>query len=1447
MTVSCLFLAKPILASNKDYIDGEVIVKYKSNKINLKTSSGRLKAANFNTNSLETKENFKELNVSVLKIKNGDAVETKIAELKNDPSIEYAEPNYHRYPSAISTNDIYKNFLWGLDNTGQNIGGSSGVFDADIDAPEAWNISEGEGVVVAIIDTGVAYNHPDLIGSMWDGADCKDEYGNYLGNCNHGYDFVDNDKTPLPSSDYSQYNHGSHIAGTIAATKNNSTGIIGVAPKTKIMALRFGFNVSSEIRAIDFAIANGAKVINASFTGANFSQLEYDAIERFKMSGGIFVAAAGNGGDDGIGDNNDITNSYPSSYNLDNIIAVAATGNTDSITSFSNYGAASVDVGAPGNYIYSTLTTESNLFSDLLSGVTTPDLPTNFSRGGNFNNWGTADNTTYGKVLYGDLSSYYATSSDTNVTSPAYDLSNSASAYISFRSGCSTEYADGFPDYMSLEYSNDNGNTFSEILKWDEKYLASLNGSNTNSNSDVVYAFNNLFLPKQYLVNNFKFRLRFVTNDNSDTGNGMLNGCWINSFNIRRLSDGSNPTYGYYAGTSMAAPHVVGAVALILASRPDLSYLEATNILLKTGDSLVSLNNKTTTGKRINAFQALTLTTYSDVVFATSATKKGGSGLAISSSGNADNTIWLAPVGTSVFVEGDNMTRAIGTSTSILTPNLSGVYKIFVVDANNNISPASLASLTVDNTPTPTPIITSVATDGNINILESLNIHIIGTALANSLVSATLSDGVTSTTTSGQLINNETNYDLVLNGNDLSDGLINISVTATNYLGNISAVATSTSVKDTVSPVISLVETQDLNSNGKIDAVKITFNKNINSETVDANDFEVVGYSGENFTATTTSSNFVYINFNEGNNFDSTFTPNLSYVKGSLKDTLNNSLETSLNNVSVDKVAPAVIKIGDDLSDVEFLAGDFDLIFSESLATSSKQVIEQALNNSSNQPLLYTWLDNVLKITATATTTFNNDVMTNVSDISGNSQVNLLIDSSLTSVQTKPNEIGLVSINNSTPQAVITNPNQQAIINISSNTNNPTIDISAFINEAGVGVLPAISISSSNAGNTGVLFPTSTVITSASTTWDGILITPVLTSVNLPITAGQTKTLALAIKLGSNDYKLSFDKGIRILMPGQAGKRVGYLNKGEVFTEITNVCSADTQSVGDLLSSNSECKINVGLDLIIWTKHFTEFATYSQTTDNVGGGGGGGGGGSSATYCTVVTYNPWQNCIGTQQFRTVLTSSPAGCTLTLTQQLNSNRICEKIDNEDIAPIIITPATTTSNSISDLVSKNNLITQIVNEELKLTTNIDSKLVKKLAGRILLQVEQKGQAWYLDPVSLKRYYLADGAGAYQALRKFGLGIKNSDLNRIPVATKSVLPDNYTSSKIYSASLVNRLKGKIVIQTEGRGEAWYINPSDGSRYYLANGEAAYQIMRNLSLGANNINIRKISVGSW
>lgn len=282
------------------------------------------------------------------------AVNEKHIELLEESSlIEYVEPNYARASFAVAwADDTFADRLWALENIGQEVSGVTGTLDADSDVTEAWNTSSGTSTVVAVIDSGILYTHPDLNDSLWDGSLCVDDQGAALGNCQFGYDFADLDTDPLPNPiATTTVGHGTHVAGIIAAERNNGIGVVGTAPGANIMALKFAFDVASEIKAIDFARQNGAKIINASYGGESFSQAEYDAIERFTDAGGLFIAAAGN-------DNEDIDAHpiYPAAYDLPGIISVTATDQDDEFASFSNTGEDSVDLGAPGVRIASTFT-----------------------------------------------------------------------------------------------------------------------------------------------------------------------------------------------------------------------------------------------------------------------------------------------------------------------------------------------------------------------------------------------------------------------------------------------------------------------------------------------------------------------------------------------------------------------------------------------------------------------------------------------------------------------------------------------------------------------------------------------------------------------------------------------------------------------------------------------------------------------------------------------------------------------------------------------------------------------------------------------------------------------------------------------------------------------------------------------------------------------------------
>ena len=210
----------------------------------------------------------------------------------------------------------------------------------------------------------------------------------------------------------------------------------------------------------------------------------------------------------------------------------------------------------------------------------------------------------------------------------------------------------------------------------------------------------------------------------------------------------------------------------------------------------------------------------------------------------------------------------------------------------------------------------------------------------------------------------------------------------------------------------------------------------------------------------------------------------------------------------------------------------------------------------------------------------------------------------VTVAEVTPSDVS-VNISSLTPQIIITNPNQVVNITVENNTTDPSLDLGSFIT-SGSGSIPHINIISLQSGNVIVDIP-ATVVTSTDTNWNGIIALPKITTATLPETSGELKTLSTAIEVGSTDTKLSFDNAVRILLPKEASKKVGFSRVGTNFTEITNVCSSDSQASGDSLITDGDCKIDVGSDLVVWTKHFTVFATYTVTPVATQSGGGRGG------------------------------------------------------------------------------------------------------------------------------------------------------------------------------------------------------------------------------------------------
>jgi subtilisin family serine protease len=332
-----------------------IIVKFKDGQ-NESKRAGVLKRA-----AARLAKRFARLGIDVLAVDRTRGVARTIEELVASGTVEYAEPDFVVELAATQPNDPLLPEMWALENRGQTFG----VVDADIDAPEAWDTSTGDpSVVVAVIDTGVDYTHEDLAANMWmnpgEVRDGVDNDGNGYVDDIHGINAISGSGDPFDDA-----GHGTHVAGTIAAVADNGIGIAGVAPNVRIMALKFitpeneGF-VSDAIECIEYAsVMKTVYGVNVRLSSNSWrwtwfnggSEALYDAIVHSEQAGILFVAAAGN-----ERHSNDFGwIAYPASYDLDSIVGVACSEESDRLCDFSNHGVRSVDLAAPGRDILSTL------------------------------------------------------------------------------------------------------------------------------------------------------------------------------------------------------------------------------------------------------------------------------------------------------------------------------------------------------------------------------------------------------------------------------------------------------------------------------------------------------------------------------------------------------------------------------------------------------------------------------------------------------------------------------------------------------------------------------------------------------------------------------------------------------------------------------------------------------------------------------------------------------------------------------------------------------------------------------------------------------------------------------------------------------------------------------------------------------------------------------------
>ncbi len=342
------------------FVPGEVLVKVRPGL------SARLLAKK-SLFGAEVKEELKLMAGTYLLLKSTTKSTQALAQdLQKFPEVAFAEPNFiytsFGAPAGAPLDPLFDK-LWGLRNTGANepdrTGGTTstpGVLGADVDAQKAWELARGsKKIVVAVIDTGIDYNHPDLRSNMWvnpgeiAGNNIDDDQNGYVDDI-HGWNAASRNGDPMDGNA-----HGTHCAGTIGAEHDNGLGVAGVMPQVSLMGVKFLSDTGSgtladAVVAINYATRMNVDVMSNSWGGGGYSQALFDAISAAKEKGIIFVAAAGN-----ESNNNDGRASFPASYQIDNVISVASHTAQDVLSSFSNFGRRTVHVAAPGTNILSTV------------------------------------------------------------------------------------------------------------------------------------------------------------------------------------------------------------------------------------------------------------------------------------------------------------------------------------------------------------------------------------------------------------------------------------------------------------------------------------------------------------------------------------------------------------------------------------------------------------------------------------------------------------------------------------------------------------------------------------------------------------------------------------------------------------------------------------------------------------------------------------------------------------------------------------------------------------------------------------------------------------------------------------------------------------------------------------------------------------------------------------
>jgi subtilisin family serine protease len=545
----------------------------------------------------------------LLAVNPGQSAGDVLDSLRSDPAVQAASRDGYSSLNSVPNDPLFGE-LWGLSNSGSGIDGFSGaVAGDDVNATLAWDRTTGSpSTVIADLDSGYRFDSPDLGPVAWTNpgeiaGNGTDDDGNGFVDDMHGYDFVGTSAdSPTSDNDPTDDNlisggHGVHTAGTMGAAGNNEIGITGVAQNVRIMPLRVCANsaasenetrcpFSSQITAINYAGAMGARAANMSLGGTTFNTPERDAIAANPQT--LFVISAGN---DGV--NNDFEPHYPCNYDplaegksaVDNVICVAATDQADQLAGFSDWGASSVDLGAPGTETLSTFP------------VLTPTLVDDFEANDFSSKWETTGGTGMGRAAAGDgpLTSFGMNDSPGAAPAPSSVHQSTLTSGIPIPAGS------GSCKLSGLRFRRaDSGSSFSYSILSDGVSVFT-NTSSTNTSGSAMAPFNTVPITG---LGGHSVKVSFGYN--AGPSPTAANGIWLDDLKLTCYAPLSTPPgYEFLQGTSMAAPHVTGAAGLLFSLKPTATVTEVRDALLDGVDEVPSLMTKTTSKGRLDISKAM--------------------------------------------------------------------------------------------------------------------------------------------------------------------------------------------------------------------------------------------------------------------------------------------------------------------------------------------------------------------------------------------------------------------------------------------------------------------------------------------------------------------------------------------------------------------------------------------------------------------------------------------------------------------------------------------------------------------------------------------------------------------------------------------------------------------------------------------------------------------------